>query len=128
MMWFFAVLVVLALGAVAAVAAGRGTPMAPAYPDRPDVPVPERGLIGARDLRRVRFTLAFRGYRMDEVDSLLDRLARQLEDAQEDAAGTTTRSGAPRPGPTPPVSDPGRPASASARTRPRLLGGRRSRR
>ena len=27
----------------------------------------------------MRFSLAFRGYRMSEVDALLDRLARQLE-------------------------------------------------
>ena len=35
MMWFFAILIVLALGGVAVVAAGRGQPMAPAYDDRP---------------------------------------------------------------------------------------------
>ena len=36
-MWFFAILVVLALGGVALVASGRGEPLAPAYDDRPDV-------------------------------------------------------------------------------------------
>lgn len=80
-MWFFAILVVLALGGVAAVAAGRGAPMAEAYDDRPDVEVPAEGTLSADDLRRVRFTLAFRGYRMSEVDSLLDRLAREREEA-----------------------------------------------
>jgi DivIVA domain-containing protein len=79
MMWFFAVLVVLAMGGIAVVAAGRGTPMAPAYDDRPDATVPPDGVIGADDLRRVRFSLAFRGYRMSEVDTLLDRLAREME-------------------------------------------------
>ena len=34
------------------------------------------------DLRRVRFSLAFRGYRMSEVDELLDRLASQLESSE----------------------------------------------
>ncbi len=79
MMWFFAILVVLALGAVAVVASGRGTPMARVYDDRPDLAVPATGPLSADDLRRVRFPLAFRGYRMDEVDALLDRLAREKE-------------------------------------------------
>ena len=40
MMWFFAILIVLALGGVAVVAAGRGAPMAEVYDDRPDALVP----------------------------------------------------------------------------------------
>lgn len=80
MMWFFAILVVLAMGGIAMVAAGRGTPMSREYDDRPDVLVPrDRTLVG-KDLRTVRFSLAFRGYRMSEVDALLDRLAREMED------------------------------------------------
>jgi len=82
-MWFFAILVVLAMGGIALVAAGRGAPMRPAYDDRPDVTVPRDGLLGAEDLRSVRFSLAFRGYRMSEVDSLLDRLASEKEQAEE---------------------------------------------
>jgi DivIVA domain-containing protein len=79
-MWFFAILVVLAMGGIAMVAAGRGTPMSREYDDRPDVLVPrDRSLVGD-DLRTVRFSLAFRGYRMSEVDALLDRLAREMED------------------------------------------------
>ena len=78
-MWFFAVLVVLALGGIAVVAAGRGAPLAEVYDDRPDATVPAGGPLRADDLRRVRFSLAFRGYRMSEVDALLDRLARELE-------------------------------------------------
>jgi DivIVA domain-containing protein len=80
MMWFFAILVVLALGGVALLAAGRGTPMAEVYDDRPDASVPAAGPLTADDLRRVRFSLAFRGYRMSEVDALLDRLAREREE------------------------------------------------
>jgi len=83
MMWFFAILVVLLLGAVAMVAAGRGAPLAPVYDDRPDALVPADGPITASDLRRVRFSLAFRGYRMSEVDALLDRLAAEKEAAAE---------------------------------------------
>lgn len=78
MMWFFAILIVLALGGIALVAAGRGAPLAEVYDDRPDATVPA-GRIAPDDLRRVRFSLALRGYRMSEVDALLDRLAAQLE-------------------------------------------------
>jgi DivIVA domain-containing protein len=79
MMWFFAILIVLAMGGVAAVAAGKGAPLMPEYDDRPDADVPATGPLSADDLRRVRFSLAFRGYRMSEVDALLDRLARERE-------------------------------------------------
>jgi len=79
MMWLFAILIVLAMGGVALVASGRTGALPEAYDDRPDVRVPAGRLVGA-DLRRVRFSLAFRGYRMSEVDTLLTRLADQLDD------------------------------------------------
>ena len=79
MMWLFAILIVLALGGVAMVAAGRGAPLAEVYDDRPDSSVPAEGPLSADDLRRVRFSIGFRGYRMSEVDALLDRLAAERE-------------------------------------------------
>ncbi|MEV7428235.1 DivIVA domain-containing protein [Nocardioides sp. NPDC092400] len=84
MMWFFAVLVVLVMGGIAAVAAGRGAPMAEVEHDRLRVDVPEDRPLSAADMRRVRFPLALRGYRMQDVDALLDRLARE-QDAREAA-------------------------------------------
>jgi DivIVA domain-containing protein len=93
MMWLFAILIVLAMGGVAAVAAGKGAPLAPAYDDRPDADVPATGPLSADDLRRVRFSLALRGYRMSEVDALLDRLAREREpgsSAPDDLPGPST--------------------------------------
>lgn len=78
MTWFFGIVVVLALGAIALVASGHGTPMVDEYDDRRDALVPT-GELSATDLRRVRFSLGFRGYRMSEVDALLRRLADQLE-------------------------------------------------
>ena len=92
MMWLFAVLVVLAMGGVALFASGRGAPMAAAYDDRPDALVPSDAPIGPDDLRRVRFSIAFRGYRMSEVDALLDRLATEQERA-DDAPGATEERG-----------------------------------
>jgi DivIVA domain-containing protein len=90
MMWVFAVLIVLAMGGIALLAAGRGEPMKPAYDDRPDARVPLDRTITADDLRRVRFSLAFRGYRMSEVDALLARLAfeQELRAAPEADHGT----------------------------------------
>ena len=79
-MWFFAILVVLVMGGVAALAAGRGAPMSDAYDDRPDALVPKGVPLRADDVRRVRFSLAFRGYRMSEVDALLDRLAAERDE------------------------------------------------
>ena len=79
MMWFFAILIVLAMGGVAVLAAGKGAPMAEVYDDRPDARVPADRPITGEDLRRVRFSLAFRGYRMSEVDALLERLASERE-------------------------------------------------
>jgi DivIVA domain-containing protein len=82
MTWFFAVLVVLLMGVVAVVAAGVGGSMAEVYDDRPDSRVQADGPLTAEDLRRVRFTTALRGYRMSEVDALLERLAIELEAAR----------------------------------------------
>ena len=80
MMWLFAVILVLLMGAVAIVATGRGGSMAEVYDDRPDALVRASGPLTGGDLRGVRFTTALRGYRMSEVDALLDRLATELEE------------------------------------------------
>ncbi len=95
MMWFFAILVVLVMGGVAALAAGRGAPMSQAYDDRPDALVPKDGPLRAQDVRTVRFSLAFRGYRMSEVDALLDRVAAQLEAADAPPADREARGDEP---------------------------------
>jgi DivIVA domain-containing protein len=79
MTWFFAFLIVAVMGMVAVVASGRGGSMAETFDDRPDSRVQADGPLTAADLRGVRFSTAFRGYRMSEVDSLLDRLAAEME-------------------------------------------------
>ena len=79
MTWLFAVIIVAVMGGVAVVAAGHGGSMAETFDDRPDARVPADGPLTAADLRPVRFSTAFRGYRMSEVDALLDRLAAELE-------------------------------------------------
>ena len=84
-MTFIQVLIVLAVVAVvAAVAAGvvRGGLDEPAS-SLPATGLPGDGLSGG-DLAQVRFSLGLRGYRMDEVDEVLDRAGVELDarDAQ----------------------------------------------
>jgi DivIVA domain-containing protein len=95
MTWLFAFLIVAVLGVIAVVATGRGGSMAETFDDRPDSWVPADGPLTAQDLRRVRFSTAFRGYRMSEVDALLDRLAAEREarvpEGAQDGNAATTR-------------------------------------
>ena len=79
MMWFFAFVIVAILGVVAVVASGQWGTLGDVYDDRPDSRVQAEGPLTAYDLATVRFTTAFRGYRMSEVDALLDRLTVELE-------------------------------------------------
>jgi len=77
--WFIAVVVVAALGVAAIVAAGGlGSMSADSTRDvfRQDLPG-DRPLTG-RDLQRLRFGVALRGYSMAQVDDVLDRLSGEL--------------------------------------------------
>jgi DivIVA domain-containing protein len=68
------------LAAISVIAAGVGSTIGAAPPDRsPAGELGEDGVDRAA-LARLRFSLAFRGYRMDEVDTVIDRLATELED------------------------------------------------
>jgi DivIVA domain-containing protein len=67
------------LAAIAVVAAGTGGGLVPSSPDRApggELPPDE---VDPAALEGLRFSLAFRGYRMDEVDAVIDRLATELE-------------------------------------------------
>lgn len=75
-----AVVGVLAVLFAAAALATRSDPLlADAPPDRADPALPE-GPLSPDDVAGVRFSLAVRGYRMAEVDAVLDRLAAELAD------------------------------------------------
>lgn len=71
------VLVVLFVAAV--LSTREGPVMADAPRDAADVALPE-GLLTPEDVAGLRFGLAPRGYRMSEVDAVLDRLAGELAD------------------------------------------------
>jgi DivIVA domain-containing protein len=66
------------LGAVALVASGSGDGLDPPLSDRPGPWTPSERPVSGDDLRRARFGMAFRGYRMSEVDQLIDRVAQEL--------------------------------------------------
>jgi DivIVA domain-containing protein len=72
------VLVVLFLAG--ALATREDAALAPAVRDAADVDLPTEGPVRGADLRRVRFGLALRGYRMSEVDAVLARLSAELDD------------------------------------------------
>ena len=78
-MWVITALTVAAAAfAVVAAATGRADPMADMPPDAAPSALPEDRPVRADDVRQVRFDLAFRGYRMEQVDAVLDRLATEL--------------------------------------------------
>lgn len=83
MYWFFTALIAAIVVAIALIAAGRGDAMAQAWSDRRYLSLPEDRSLTAEDLDSLRLALAFRGYRMEEVDDLLDRLG--VEIAARDA-------------------------------------------
>jgi DivIVA domain-containing protein len=70
----------------ASYAFGRGEEMAPALPDGTPVELPDGRLADGDDLRALRLSVALRGYRMDEVDWLLDRLSEQVETRDREIA------------------------------------------
>ncbi|MDN3482240.1 DivIVA domain-containing protein [Arthrobacter sp. APC 3897] len=104
---FLVFVAVLAAGAVALAATGRppfrkpgtvpgepasaGDPgLAEPDPRLPPVLLPEK--VQPADLGRLRFSVAFRGYRMDQVDAVLERLEEVL--AERDAALASVQTAA----------------------------------
>jgi DivIVA domain-containing protein len=78
------VVLLVVLGGVAAVAAGFGDVLAPSWRDAAPLPLPAGRRLTADDLAGARFSLAFRGYRMAEVDVVLDRLADELAERDDE--------------------------------------------
>ncbi|MGN6523031.1 MAG: DivIVA domain-containing protein [Actinomycetes bacterium] len=72
-------LAVLVVVAIAVVAAGHGDGLAEVTPDHNGAILPERSMRRA-DVDALHLSLAVRGYRTDEVDDVLDRLALELEE------------------------------------------------
>ncbi len=70
---------------------GRGETQPPADPDRSPVELPDDRPVTAEDLRALQITVTFRGYRMTEVDWLIDQFARTLEERDAEIASLRAR-------------------------------------
>ena len=108
MFWFQLAVVVVLLIAVGWIAVGGGGHMSAPTPDRPDPALPESGLLGRGAVDKVRFSVGARGYRMDEVDDVLDRLAYEIDVRERRIAELEGGEPAPSEGP---ASEADRPAA-----------------
>lgn len=89
MEWFVVVLIVAAIGIAAVAAAGRlGQMNAEPVRDVYRQDLPERPLVGS-DVETVTFAVTFRGYAMSQVDDLLARLSREIDDRDRQIAALT---------------------------------------
>lgn len=95
MVWvLFIVVAVLVCAVTAALITGRlvGDPMAEARASTPD-PGLSPGFAVA-DIDEVRFDTALRGYRMDQVDDVLDRLQQRIAELESAREAARTDDGA----------------------------------
>lgn len=89
--WVFAALIVVVIAIAFIAGTGRLGQMAPQIDDRPVPAVPTDRALTAADLGQIKFAVVARGYSMEQVDAVLDRLAAQLglAPAQPAAAAPT---------------------------------------
>ncbi len=77
---------------------GRGETQPPAELDRSPVELPDDRPVTADDVRGLQVSVAVRGYRMTEVDWLLEQLAQALEERDEVIAGLRAEGAGAAPG------------------------------
>jgi DivIVA domain-containing protein len=70
---------------------GRGETQPPAELDHSPVELPDDRAITGDDVRALRISVAVRGYRMTEVDWLLDQFALALDGRDDELAGLRAR-------------------------------------
>ena len=75
----------------ASVLMGRAETHPPAELDRSPVELPDDRPVTADDVRALRISAAFRGYRMSEIDWLIDQFALVLEERDAEIAALTAR-------------------------------------
>ncbi|MCW2699444.1 MAG: cell division initiation protein DivIVA [Blastococcus sp.] len=81
---------------------GRGETQPPAELDRSPVELPDDRPVTSDDVRALRISVTFRGYRMSEVDWLLEQFALVLDERDAEIAGLRQRLPAhPAPAPRP---------------------------
>jgi len=91
----------------ASVLLGRGETQPPAELDRSPVELPEDRPVVGDDVRALRLSVTARGYRMTEVDWLLEQFATALDERDAELGSLRAQLGATPPATTPAVSGAG---------------------
>ncbi|MGW4647490.1 DivIVA domain-containing protein [Kitasatospora sp. NPDC004289] len=78
MFWLVVVAMAVVIGGTALVALGGGGTLPEAEHDRIAARLPQDRPLSRTDVDEIRLPMAVRGYRMDEVDDVLDRLGAEL--------------------------------------------------
>lgn len=78
MFWVIVVAMAVVIGGAALVALGGGGSLCEAEHDRIMPRLPEERPLTRHEVDEIRLPMALRGYRMDEVDDVLDRLGAEL--------------------------------------------------
>jgi DivIVA domain-containing protein len=86
---------------------GRAETQPPAELDRSPVELPDDRPVAADDIRALRMSVTLRGYRMSEVDWLLDQFALTLEERDAEIARLTEQLAAQQRGTGPEQDDHG---------------------
>jgi DivIVA domain-containing protein len=76
--WFMLIALVAVVAGVALAVLGDGGVLRDVEPDRLDHRLPEERPVGRADIDGLRLPVAVRGYRMADVDDVLDRLSAEL--------------------------------------------------
>jgi DivIVA domain-containing protein len=76
--WVIVVAMAVVVGGAALVALGGGGSLPEAVHDRIAARLPQERPLNRSDVDGIRLPMAMRGYRMDEVDDVLDRLGAEL--------------------------------------------------
>jgi DivIVA domain-containing protein len=112
--WFMLIALVVVVAAVALAVLGNGDALPEAEHDRLDDPLPADRPVHPGDLEGLRLAVTLRGYRMADVDDVLDRLGAELaeRDARIAELESALTPGQYAAGPAgPPPAPPARPAS-----------------
>ncbi len=83
---------------------GRGETQPPAELDRSPVELPADRPVTGDDVRALRISVTVRGYRMTEIDWVLEQLAASIEERDREIAALRARVGTTDPGPATPAT------------------------
>ena len=106
MILFLVLIVVLLIGLTAAAVAGKiGGFMADPTSSRSFAGIPAGTVLSVDDMAHLRFDQALRGYRMDEVDEVIDALSARVRELESEVASLSgTSAASPEPGGQPDVN------------------------